>query len=130
MTSLQARQAATLLHIEVMRAYAKGKTIQLQAGSGQWVDTDTPSWDWCRCNYRIKPSEPKLRPWEPEEVPVGALIKTREGRRWTITSCDADNIYSFDYSPCHWSFRDASIHINYSLDSGKTWLPCGVYESQ
>lgn len=87
--------------------------------------------------YRIKP-QPKLRPWKPEEVPVGAILKgngfkciiswaeinklgypcmggsdgTPQGRQWTL-----------DYA-C----TDADLL--HSTDGGKTWLPCGVMEGE
>lgn len=119
--------------IAVMQAAADGKKIQCsQARVGVWVNTEIPLWDWNNYDYQIKP-EPKLRPWNPEEVPVGAicdgqwilgkkrpsLIVSVEGTCFCY--CGRDKIYTV-------TFEAALRDFTYSLDQGKTWLPCGVME--
>ncbi len=63
-------------------------------------------------------TEPKLRAWKPEEVPLGAVMKVkRSGYRSLITETWDDPI------------RKLWLEQNeHSLDKGKTWLPCGVME--
>lgn len=54
--------------IAVMQACVDGKQIQIiYYDDDKWVDwhseTD-PVWNWGRCEYRIKPEEPKYRPYK------------------------------------------------------------------
>lgn len=46
--------------IAVMQAYKEGKSIEYNKPTSRvdWTPIASPSWDWCRCNYRIK-EEPK-----------------------------------------------------------------------
>lgn len=48
--------------IAVMQAYADGEKIQYRC-NGDWVDINSPSWNWIKYIYRVKP-EPKLRPYK------------------------------------------------------------------
>lgn len=47
---------------EVKKAYAEGKTVQFEY-NGYWVDCDNPAFE-DEDLYRIKPEEPKSRPFE------------------------------------------------------------------
>lgn len=51
--------------IEVMKAYAEGKKIQVSCcGFDLWRDCIyEPDWDWVSCDYRVKPEE-KYRPYK------------------------------------------------------------------
>jgi len=131
MTQQQAKEFWPLI-----KQWSEGGVLQHLRPAG-WVDIDNPYFDDNITNYRIKPT-PKLRPWRPEEVPVGALIRWRpetkhcyDGQRGfdicliagihmyrILTSIHASN-YTFD--SC------LKMH-EHSLDHGKTWLPCGVME--
>ncbi len=88
--------------------------------------------------FRIKPT-PTIRPWRPEEVPVGALIRPKMGG-WTprvilyygkVSSNSSMYVcYPFvdTFTP---PFSGDSLggcleNREHSLDHGKTWLPCGV----
>lgn len=86
--------------------------------------------------FRLAPEPPakKFRPWTPEEVPVGAMLRTaRAGQpfRWMIVSVCGSGITTCGGDSCkthkHQYLLDSSEH---SLDSGKTWLPCGVEVSE
>ena len=48
-------------HLEVMQAFIDGREIEFKQDShkGIWRQTTTPTWDFCRYNYRIKPLEPE-----------------------------------------------------------------------
>ena len=56
--------------IEVMKAYAEGKTIQVREVNDKewadWVISIEPEWDWVAADYRIKPEE-KYRPYKDTE---------------------------------------------------------------
>lgn len=115
----------------IMQAYADGKTIQGLFASGEWIDLDSPSFKYAFSTYRIK-QEPKLRPWKPEEVPVGAVVKCGNNR-WLITACWNNNPFlngscehTYEKSPTLKTL--AGAEYTHSLDHGKTWLPCGVLE--
>jgi hypothetical protein len=82
--------------------------------------------------FRLAPEPPakKFRPWTPEEVPVGAIVRTaRTGQpfRWMIVAVCGSGITTCGGDSCkthkHQYLLDSSEH---SLDNGKTWLPCGV----
>lgn len=51
--------------IEIMKAYAEGKQIQVSCcGYDSWRDCEfEPDWDWVSCEYRVKPEE-KYRPYK------------------------------------------------------------------
>jgi len=81
--------------------------------------------------YRRKPS-PQYRPWKPEEVPVGALLRNKKKRdadanKMIICSLNGEHVSSgrADWKSLKECFDDAE----HSLDHGVTWLPCGVLES-
>lgn len=82
--------------------------------------------------YRRKP-EPKLRAWNPEEVPVGCLIRNSEwpkGNRVLLTESINDAIY-LPHLGEHARYTLEAMRGSgweHSLDGGKTWNPCGVYE--
>ena len=81
----------------------------------------------------INYTEPKLRPWKPEEVPIGAWIRriNCEGFFSSIIGVTRHQLMTVEDN-----FPDALIELDdmlpyeYSLDHGKGWHPCGVEESQ
>jgi hypothetical protein len=88
-------------------------------------------------NFRSRPPEPKLRPWRPEEVPVGALIKMFDIDIPTLilgygVCKDSDNTKYVQYVHNGYISGDGldfcMQHRKYSTDQGKTWKPCGVME--
>lgn len=81
--------------------------------------------------YRVKP-EPKLRPWKPEEVPVGVQVKYKhKPQRYLISAEHGDGFVILGLYPD--SLGKVTIgtlmkDYDYSTDGGKTWQPCGVME--
>lgn len=73
--------------IEVMQAWLDGKEIQFRHRPGTtWHDHQSDvgsSWDWKAKEFRIKP-QPELRPWTLDEVPMGAVVRPRNGGRRRI----------------------------------------------
>ena len=83
--------------------------------------------------FRLAPEPPakKFRPWKPEEVPVGALVRFGNGKTgnhcWMITGWNAVSFHTSNsvYGPV--LFEEAERKgCQHSLDNGKTWLPCVV----
>lgn len=117
--------------IAVMQAFEDGKKIEYATLScNDWEFNDSPKWDWFRCDYRIA-AEPKLRPWKPEEVPVGALYryKSRRDERSVIIGNTPESfqvpvIRNNESIP----FDRAMLVGEHSTDGGKTWHPCGIKE--
>ncbi len=121
-----------------MQALADGKTIQIRAYDG-WVDHDQENIYFRDKpeNYRIK-STPTLRPWKPEEVPVGALIQYKPERKDALRGLRGfdvaiiSGIHGFRIlTPCRFCNFTADFvldNCNYSLDHGITWKPCGIVE--
>jgi hypothetical protein len=117
--------------LPIIQAYAEGKDVQVFDGC-QWHDLSKPSPAFEGLEYRIKP-EPKLRPWKPEEVPVGALIRhkaTWSGIRMMIVCAWNNGIKAHDSGDgIQLSFGGALESYEHSTDGGKTYLPCGILES-
>jgi hypothetical protein len=92
--------------------------------------------DYLDKNYKFRRvQELKLRPWKPEEVPVGALIRSK-GKSWGSRLINSySHIDGFDYVCYQFgktfsgdSLENCLARREHSLDHGKTWLPCGVME--
>jgi len=100
--------------------------------SGNWADKAIDIFSTTSV-YRRKP-KPTLRPWKPEEVPVGALFKTREEGPYVISCMNAnrDGILFIGRNQVIQIFSLTGLSSSppclHSLDYGKTWLPCGVVE--
>lgn len=68
--------------IKVMQHFADGGEIQV-GSNNEWGETDLPSWNWQRFNYRIKP-EKKKRLRTAKEL-LGKVI-TKDGEYLMIVS--------------------------------------------
>lgn len=112
--------------ILIMEAYLDGYQIQRcgkqwnprELLKPDWCDTHEPFWNLEHYDYRIKPTA-KLRPWTADEVPLGAWMRFKRNPQdrvllgWVSVQSDRD------------LWLDER---EYSIDGGKTWLPCGVME--
>ena len=116
----------TIEAIRVMQAYVDGKEVQVRSRKWNpreslkpdWVDEELSCWNFEDFDYRIKPTA-TLRPWTPDEVPLGAWVleKANRERRWLITDVHDQE------------FRSDLLKLyEHSTDGGKNWLPCGVVE--
>lgn len=124
-------------NINILQAFADGSIIQWRyAGDTDWCDcTDGPDpQNDFKAIYRIKP-ESQYRPWKPEEVPVGAIVKSNGKLScnyfcYVITGVsNAVDIYVFIGALSESSrYSPEACLVNYvhSTDNGKTWQPCGV----
>jgi hypothetical protein len=106
--------------IRVMQAFVDGKIIESRGRKNEccWASTFSPSWDWLRCDYRIKPTA-TLRPWTADEVPLGMQARNREHpkTRWLIDRTSSEE-----------NRKDWFKNYEHSTDGGVTWKPCGVVE--
>lgn len=116
---------------QVMKWLHEG-TLQYKIGQSNWIDfsENSPSIWYPKDDFKIyrrKPT-PTLRPWRPEEVPVGALIRNKqrnaEHNRYLIIAVYGDYIAAGQgmYEHLNALFNNSE----HSRDHGKTWLPCGV----
>lgn len=122
------------LALPFAQAYAEGKELEWQTKSGGecWYPvTDGELFNVDDYNFRIKP-EPKLRPWKPEEVPVGALFRWKDQPHdinLITAACLTRGGGDFAHG-ANWKalYKNALQMGEFSTDGGKTWLPCGVME--
>lgn len=74
------------------------------------------------------PPAKKLRPWRPEEVPVGAQVRyignSSSARMLIVNSAERGLLGPDSVVP----YQTLLSAFEHSLDHGKTWLPCGVEE--
>lgn len=122
--------------IAVMQAFEDGKKIELRRSN--WIEWQPasikglPAWNWEDYDYRIAP-ESKLRPWKPEEVPVGAIMKGKHstGCSLILGNGAIDNLgiaYVASGGLQRALYDVVCYNFVHSTDQGKTWLPCGVME--
>ena len=79
-------------------------------------------------------TEPKLRPWKREEVPLGAWIRNKRDHKLMMAAMAIGNngISLSDMGLHHFihEFKLLCDAYEHSIDGGKTWHPCGVVEEQ
>ncbi len=108
---------------EVMIAAAEGRVIQVKNVSGLvWADTNPSDagWNWNHFTYRIKPTK-TLRPWKPEEVPLGAQTRL-EGypdERHMIVGVNSLGVLIAQDNAAY-PFKDLLELREYSIDGGIT----------
>ncbi len=115
--------------ITVMQAYKQGKKIECFSNDrwDDWISKAEPSWDWWHNDYRIKKA-PELRAWTFNEVPVGCAIRLKMNKDIKGVILRSGNSYVTSSIGNNQFNLDALLDYEYSIDFGKTWLPCGVME--
>ncbi len=132
--------------LPLVQALSERKVIQLYYDN-TWHDHENIKFDSSPDKYRIKPT-PRLRPWKPEEVPVGKLIRSKTMAPTLILCAKTEygnikcpalfffgGFYAWQNEPSlsHMFLGDlvtSNSKHEHSLDHGKTWLPCGVMENE
>ena len=82
------------------------------------------------------PPEPKYRPWKPNEIPFGALLKWKIEKRMTTfgeIEFDFAMIIGFNGTHiitgipnCNYTLQACVEYFDVSTDGGKTWSPAGI----
>lgn len=118
----------------LLEAIRSGKTLQWTNDRGSTWNDYSPN-AYCSFSappeeYRVKP-EKKWRAWtSAKEVPVGAWIRDVNNPNGIslILGCDDQHIdyVETDVGFAQETFQDAFENTEYSVDGGKTWLPCGI----
>lgn len=77
--------------------------------------------------FRLAPEPPakKYRPWTPDEVLVGAEIRAI-GLKWRGLILGVNANGQIEHFAGRTDLGYACENHEYSIDNGKTWLPCGV----
>ncbi len=114
-------------YLPFVQAAAEGKTIQcFEDQIWKTLHPDIDTIEIHRPNaLRIKPGA-KLRPWTPEEVPVGALLRWKDTPLTSVIL----GIRNSHLVGCNDTYPLALVLTTmlHSTDGGKTWQPCGVME--
>ena len=79
---------ATNNKIEVMQAFAEGKTIEYISRTigtdSNWRITTNPIWDWHNYNYRIQVKQLKVR-WDHLDPNLRYAAQDKNGQVWAYT---------------------------------------------
>lgn len=113
--------------LPVIQAFAEGKTIQCNYAKNP-NDTWEVALDPCFAedfNYRIKP-ESTMRPWTAEEIQIPLLVRPKADDGWItlVVTKSGKNVWLGGASRGI-SFEELFNEYLYTLDGGKTFLPCG-----
>lgn len=124
--SMAAEQATE--QTEAYWAWRAGKTVQIFCVlDNSWRDLAPNSVLHSHLILRRKP-QPKLRPWKPEEVPIGARVREKHCD-WTGTIVAAVDCGFMIHVKTAWLVEwGNAAHYMFSTDGGKTWAPVGVVE--
>lgn len=121
-------------HWEAIEAFKDNKPIQVAAADKEplkWEDFlgENPDFTSSQWRWRIKPT-PTLRPWRPEEVPVGICISVVDCKSamQIVENMGVNGVNVVRFGKIERMSLVELKDFNYSLDYGKTWLPCGVVE--
>lgn len=118
------------LHLKLVEAWWDGELEFLYAEGGWRPANRCPHNESDTARYRIRP-KPRLRPWKPEEVPVGAELRSVANRelRCLIVASGKEVLTVVGNTIQHFTFERAFEGGEHSTDGGKTWKPCGVEEA-
>lgn len=112
--------------LPIIRAFAKGKTVQCQPSLiAPWDDLgDAVNFLYGPNCYRIKP-EPKLRPWTSNEMPRVLVVRCKAGPGRPVSLIvDGEWEHGILVSP-------TDLADNYvRLDENGSEHPCGVVEGE
>jgi hypothetical protein len=113
--------------LPIIQAYVDGKTVEYKHRFGEWITTGKEGFSFDgEGEYRIKP-EPKLRPWKPEEVPVGGVIRRKsDGSRMLIINVFQSGVHVGD-STTPVGFDSLLKNFERFAGFGEC-QPCGVQE--
>ena len=106
--------------------------IKVGGGDGEWFSGVFTA-PCGRYRFRLAPQRPskKWRPWTAEDVPFGALLRTKGGHVIHMIVAFSTALKEV-YAGQGWKgdVEYCLEHVEHSTDNGKTWLPCGVEVTQ
>lgn len=71
----------TKLMIDIMGAYYRGKKIEVSIkGCDEWFLSETPSWDWKHCDYRIAIERKDEIDWSQVNPTYKSMARNEDGR--------------------------------------------------
>ena len=115
--------------IEVMQAYERGEQVQLLNIDGNWKDKDNPSWNWAKCDYRVKPKKKYVPFHTPEEFLTayrkhGEFIENKESGEKMNAYVDKNGIVILSTAlNCTYTFENLRTLFGcYKFSDG---TPCG-----
>lgn len=103
---------------EVMKAHEEGAKIEARSRfyNRGWADISDPKWDWCNCDYRVKP-EPSKRPLSLDPKYIGKVVTNKIFNDFSMITAITRNgcflLANFgkqtpDKLSDHWTFLDGS----------------------
>ena len=115
--------------IEVMQAYDRGEQVQLLNIDGNWEDKDNPTWNWAKCDYRVKPKKKYVPFHTPEEFLTayrkhGEFIENKESGEKMNAYVDKNGIVILSTAlNCTYTFESLGTLFGcYKFSDG---TPCG-----
>lgn len=129
---------------EAALAWAQGKRVEATKAGRDWSEVaavgesttarvySSAVFSLVDYKFRLAPEPPakRYRPWTPEEVPVGALIRIgniKGTHCWMINGWNTDAFFTSNEKIGPILYRQkVPAGCEHSTDNGKTWLPCGV----
>lgn len=113
-----------------MNAALKGEPIEWRlrltntTTDSVWVLACGPSWNWTNYDYRIRPDPAERQPLGPEDFPPGTVVRNKDGKGyiWRYVSAVYNDCIKAEGVP--FTYHEAQLLLDRSLDGGKTWLPC------
>jgi hypothetical protein len=113
--------------LPIIQAFIEQKCVQYRISkTDDWIVLENAAFDRPG-EYRIKP-EPKLRPWKPEEVPVGGVIRRKsDGSRMLIISVFPSGVHVGN-SATPVGFDSLLKNFEWLVGFGVGYQPCGVEE--
>ena len=115
--------------IDVMQAYDRGEQVQLLNIDGNWEDKDNPSWNWAKCDYRVKPKKSYVPFHTPEEFLAayrkhGEFIENKETGEKMNAYVDKNGIVILSTAlNCTYTFESLGTLFGcYKFSDG---TPCG-----
>lgn len=114
--------------IKVMEAHDRGEVIEWREGVYEdWEQVNSPSWNWCRFDYRVKPKPKQRLPKPKQRLPkleelVGQLVKPKREPKgvYMITAAYEDQCW-FGYTDSR-PIRIAALCDLYTKPDGSSLM--------
>ena len=112
--------------LPLIQAFVEGKELSIKRIPGKLVSpTFTEGID---ISYYEITTEPKLRPWKMEEVPVGAVLQAKAGGFYgtIIGAWEDDGDVWVDWFGNKHKAIDLTLSFHWRYPHETEWKPCGV----